>query len=54
MYILILKIEKQINDDENFNANATVEMMASYGYLSAADWPLLYVSIFCGDIPRYV
>lgn len=32
-------------NDEYFRANVHIEMRASYGYLSAADFPLLPVSL---------
>lgn len=38
VYVLILQI---LSDSVDFNASVHIEMMGTYGYLSAADWPLL-------------
>lgn len=46
----------QIKSDtsSNFNASVHVELKGSYGFLSAADWPLLPVSFSSGRIVRDV
>jgi hypothetical protein len=40
VYLLQLVLDTKID----FNANVSIQMRGTYGYLSAADWPLLPVS----------
>ncbi|XP_046387607.1 transmembrane protein 87A [Ischnura elegans] len=45
VYLLVLKMN---GEGANFNASVHVEMMGTYGYLSALDWPLLpFYGIMC-------
>lgn len=40
VYLLQLTLDAK----SEFNANVSIQMRGTYGYLSAADWPLLPVS----------
>ncbi|XP_071445363.1 transmembrane protein 87A [Hetaerina americana] len=45
VYLLVLKIN---SERARFNATVHVEMMGTYGYLSALDWPLLpFYGVMC-------
>lgn len=46
IYMLTIYINNDLESDKSkvFTAHGNIEMMGSYGYLSAVDWPLLPVS----------